>query len=75
MPFTFENLVELALDIDAENADAVAAWRDLYRVHNAAMDHSKTLGYVGVGCISYAENALNEAYFANQCSFEARGSI
>ena len=66
MTFTFENLVELALDIDAENPDAVAAWRDLYRVHNNALSHSKTLGYVGVGCITYADNALNEAYNAHK---------
>ena len=68
MPFTFENLVELALDIDAENTDAVAAWRDLYRVHNTALSHSKTLGFVGVGCITYADNALTEAYNARECN-------
>lgn len=66
MPFTFENLVELALDIDAENTDAIAAWRDLYRVHNNALHYSKTLGYIGVGCLTYADKALSDAYNAHK---------
>ena len=68
MTFTFENLVELALDIDLENTDAVAAWQELYLVHHNAMAHSKTLGYVGVGCITFSDNALTEAYNARECN-------
>lgn len=66
MTFTFENLIELALDIDLENPDAVAAWQELYLVHHNAMSYSKTLGYVGVGCITYSDNALTKAYNAHK---------
>jgi hypothetical protein len=66
MPFTYTDLIDLALNIDLENPDAVAAWRDLYLVHHNAMAHSKTLGYVGVGCITYSDNALTEAYNAHK---------
>tara|TARA_R110002153_G_scaffold24672_1_gene78560 strand:+ start:618 stop:854 length:237 start_codon:yes stop_codon:yes gene_type:complete len=60
--FTFENLVESAQSIDATDAQAVLEWRRLYGVYKDAEKRAEILGLVGVGVLTYADNALTIAY-------------
>jgi hypothetical protein len=68
--FTFKDLANLALEIDSSDPKAVAEWRELYAVYQKALDDSTALGFVGVGCLSYANNALNLYYGALKLSKE-----
>jgi hypothetical protein len=62
--FTFKDLANLALELDSSDPTAVAEWRELYAVYQKALDDSTALGFVGVGCLTYAEETLNLHYGA-----------
>jgi hypothetical protein len=62
--FTFKALVDLALELDSSDSTAVAEWRELYAVYQKALDDSTALGFVGVGCLTYAEETMNMHYGA-----------
>lgn len=60
--FTFENLIELAESLDATDPKVTANWRELYYTYSDAEKEALTLGYVGVGILSYADSVLTIAY-------------
>ena len=73
--FTFKDLADLALELDSSDPTALAEWRELYTVYQKAHDDSKDLGFVGVGCITYADAALNLHYGALKLSgFTSKGA-
>ena len=41
--------------------EQTALIRDLWAIYNDAIEEAYAEGYVGVGCISYAEQAIREA--------------
>lgn len=52
---TFSDIVEALSDDSLTNKDNLI---DLLRLYNKSMEESKELGYVGVGCISYAQEVI-----------------
>tara|TARA_R110000851_G_scaffold165359_1_gene310312 strand:+ start:266 stop:526 length:261 start_codon:yes stop_codon:yes gene_type:complete len=60
--FTFEDLIESALDLDATDAQVVTEWRRLHGIYMASEKRAEILGLVGVGVMTYADNALTIAY-------------
>ena len=55
--FTFSDLVSLAESIDLNDEAAKNNWRDMFHVYNTALNNPP-LGVIGVGAITYAEQAL-----------------
>ena len=60
--FTFQDLLDLALTLDSLNPSDVTAWRSLYHTYKEAETRAESLGLVGVGIFTYADNALSAAY-------------
>tara|TARA_R110002096_G_C14418624_1_gene708927 strand:+ start:679 stop:879 length:201 start_codon:yes stop_codon:yes gene_type:complete len=55
--FTFSDLVSLAESINLNDEAAKNQWRDMFHVYNTALNNPP-LGVIGVGAITYAEQAL-----------------
>ena len=60
--FTFQDLLDLALTLDSLKPSDVTAWRSLYHTYKEAETRAESLGLVGVGIFTYADNALSAAY-------------
>lgn len=54
---TFSDLVSLAESLDLNDEAAKNHWRDMFHVYNTALNNPP-LGVIGVGAITYAEQAL-----------------
>lgn len=57
---SFSDLVDAALSVELNDNKAKEEWRRLYQTYESAINNPP-LGVIGVGAITYAENALIQA--------------